>query len=92
MAYNPQRHTAIKRAISLTSPRRIKGWGSIEITVSKQEECFECFNETGSVSCVGAVNARTRVPPHLNLYCMATTTTASHLWANIRTNSMGVKL
>jgi hypothetical protein len=31
--------------------------------VSKQEECFECFNETGSVSCVGAVNARTRVHP-----------------------------
>jgi hypothetical protein len=33
MAYNPQRHTAIKRTISLTSPRRIKcgGWGLIEL-------------------------------------------------------------
>ena len=31
MAYNQQRHTAIKRAISLNSPRRIKGKGFIEI-------------------------------------------------------------
>ena len=31
MAYNPQRHTVAKRAISLNSPRRIKGKGFIEI-------------------------------------------------------------
>jgi hypothetical protein len=92
MAYNKQRHTVIKRAISLTSPRRIKGReGHLNNRQNKRTQ-LECFNETGSVSCVGAVNARTRVPPFNPLLYGYNNNGKPFLGANIRTKSIAVKL